>query len=85
MFSSALTKILPGRRAGLTLAGTVFAAAGLMLASLVARPTSAATSPRPAPGQVAGVSTTAFAHINVLYDAANHTLILKSSGLPGPV
>jgi hypothetical protein len=82
MLSSALTKVLPGRRAGVALAGTVFAATGLMLASLVAGSASAATTPQPAAGQVAGVSTTAFANINVFYEAANHTLILKSSG-PG--
>ena len=86
MFASSLTKILPGRRARTAWVGTICASVGLMLAALVAGPASAApaaTLPRPAPGQVAGVSTTAFGNINIFYAAATHSLVLKGPLSPG--
>jgi uncharacterized protein YkwD len=43
----------------------------------------AATSPQPAPGQVPGVGTTAFGHIKVFYQQANHRLTLLDGTASG--
>jgi hypothetical protein len=61
----------------------VLACTVVLLVGPLAVPAFAATSPQPAPGQVPGVSTTAFGHIKVFYQQANHRLTLLDGTATG--
>jgi hypothetical protein len=71
-------RVFAGRRAGVAAVGAVVAA-GLAVTTLSAGPASAATSPRPAPGLVAGVSAAPDDTMKLFYQVAGHTLVVRQA------